>query len=188
MIPVDVMLDVGAEGMCQSASEYVSQLTQTLYTVMEAVKKHQAKACLQQKSNFDVRATQQYYSEGELVCVLNKTKGRGLCPKLQRWFKGPFKIMERITDVMYCVVPLGDGPENVLRFNCLKPYVSSSLDPSGTKEGGDPVIFCSKMGSFLARRSGEVGGRFKLRWKQVESTKSFRRCSTGRSGLQLPLG
>ncbi|MEQ2162099.1 hypothetical protein GOODEAATRI_016354 [Goodea atripinnis] len=48
---------------------------------MEAVKYHQAKASLQQRSNFDVRANHQNYSKEDLVWVLSKVWQRGLCPE-----------------------------------------------------------------------------------------------------------
>lgn len=53
-----------------------------------------------------------------------------MCPKLQRRFKGPFKIVERVSDVLYSVQLSEGGSESVVHFNRMKPYVSCSVAES----------------------------------------------------------
>lgn len=139
VLPVDIMLEVGGGEEFTSVNAYVSRLMETLSTVVEAVKKHQAKASRQQKANFDLRVNFQYYSEGELVWVLDKSRKRGLCPKLQRRFKGPYKIMDRVTEVLYRVAPIWEGPEKVIHFNRLKPYLSSCPEPLPVQTDATPT-------------------------------------------------
>lgn len=141
VLPVDIMLDVTVAESFSSVSEYVAHLAETLSSVVEAVKQHQAKVAGLQKANFDLRANFQYYSDGELVWVSDKVRRRGLCPKLQRRFKGPYRITERVTEVLYRVVPVGGvGPETVIHFNRLKPYLSpypeTPLIPEASGLGG----------------------------------------------------
>jgi len=125
ILPVDVMLNLGGGERFSSVSEYVSRLLETLSTVVEAVKGHQLRASVKQKGEYDFRAHFQYYSEGELVWVRGKVRKKGLCPKLQRRFKGPYKVTERITEVLYRLVPVEGGTEIVVHFNRLKPCLSS---------------------------------------------------------------
>lgn len=68
-------------------------------------------------------------------------KKRGLCPKPQRHFKGPYKGVEKVTEVLYHVAPVGEGTEIVLDFNRLKPNLSSFLpsDPALTQAHGEPT-------------------------------------------------
>uniref|UniRef100_A0A671YZ42 Integrase catalytic domain-containing protein n=1 Tax=Sparus aurata TaxID=8175 RepID=A0A671YZ42_SPAAU len=110
VLPVDIMLNVGNQESFASVDNYVSRLRDTLSTVIEAVKRHQAKASEQQKMYYDFRANFQYYSEGELVWVQNKARKRGVCPKLQRRYKGPFRVVDRVTDVLYRLM-LVEGEE-----------------------------------------------------------------------------
>ena len=135
-LPVDVMLGVGQQDQFTSVNDYVTNLADTLSTVVEAVKRHQEEASSQQKAAFDFRANFQYYSEGELVWVQNKARKRGLCPKLQRRYKGPFKILEQVSDVLYRLVPAEGGPETVLHFNRLKPFVVGSFTGNPVPSGG----------------------------------------------------
>lgn len=57
----------------------------------------------------------------------NMMHERGLCPKLQRHFVGPFVVSERVTEVLYQISPQEKGLEQVVHFNRLKPYVSNSF-------------------------------------------------------------
>uniref|UniRef100_A0A3B3C356 Integrase catalytic domain-containing protein n=1 Tax=Oryzias melastigma TaxID=30732 RepID=A0A3B3C356_ORYME len=98
VLPVDVMLNVGENRAFSSVDEYVTRLQETLSSVVDAVRRHQAHATAQQKASYDFGANFQYFSEGELVWVHNKARKRGVCSKLQRRFKGPFRVLERITE------------------------------------------------------------------------------------------
>ena len=102
--------------------------------MVDAVKGHQLRASRKQKEDYDFRAHFQYYSEGELVWVRGKAKKKGLCPKLQRRFNGPYKVRERITEVLYRLVPVEGGREMVVHFNRLKPCPSSVTEV--THQGG----------------------------------------------------
>uniref|UniRef100_A0A8C6M8I5 Integrase catalytic domain-containing protein n=1 Tax=Nothobranchius furzeri TaxID=105023 RepID=A0A8C6M8I5_NOTFU len=126
VLPVDVMLGLDQGELFASVDEYVTGLQETLTSVVEAVKRHQSRAAAQQKRAYDFRATCQFYSEGELVWVRNKLRRRGVCPKLQRRYKGPFRVLERLTDVLYRLIPVEGGPEKVIHFNRLKPCTSLS--------------------------------------------------------------
>uniref|UniRef100_A0A8C6MBU6 Integrase catalytic domain-containing protein n=1 Tax=Nothobranchius furzeri TaxID=105023 RepID=A0A8C6MBU6_NOTFU len=118
MLPVDVMLDVGNQAQFSSVDEYVTTLQETLYTVVEAVKSRQVKASVRQQSSYDLRAKFEFYAEGEEVWVRNKARRRGVCPKLQRHYKGLYRLL-------YRVVPVQGGLECVIHFNRLKPCTSS---------------------------------------------------------------
>lgn len=124
------MLNVGHQEQFLLASEYVTGLADTLSTVVEAVKRHQAKASGQQKETFDLRANLRFYFVGELEWVRNKVKKKDICPKLQRRYRGPYKVLERMSDVLCRMVLAEGGPKIVVHYNQLKPYVLSSL--SGT--------------------------------------------------------
>lgn len=83
-MPDDITLDIGSQESFASIDDCVSKFSHTLSTVVEAVKRHQARASEQQKKSYDLRANFQYHSEGEVVWVRKKAKKRGVCPKLQR--------------------------------------------------------------------------------------------------------
>lgn len=55
----------------------------------------------------------------------NKERKCGVCPKLHKQFEGPYRIVERVTEVLYLVMLVAGGPEIVLHFNRLKPFLCS---------------------------------------------------------------
>lgn len=136
VLPIDIMLNLDGRETFSSASEYVTRLADTLSTVVEAVKRHQVNASHQQKTAFDFRANFQYYSEGELVWMRNKARKRGVCPKLQRQFRGPYQVLERVTEVLYRVMLVEGGPEMVVHFNRLKSFLCS-LPETRVARAGD---------------------------------------------------
>lgn len=136
VLPVDVMLGIEVNEKFPSVNRYVEKLNESLSTVLGAVKKHQARASENQKFNFDFKAQHQFYSVGEFVWLKNKARKKGVSPKLQKRFKGPFKIVERISDVLYRIQPEGGVSSNVVHFNLLKPCVS----PTVTEPVPQPVV------------------------------------------------
>lgn len=112
----------------------MSRLGDTLSTVVGAVRGHQARASGRQKEAFDVRVKWQYYSEGELVWVRSKARKRGVCPKLQRRYRGPYRVIERITDVLYRLLLVEGGTEVILHYHKLKPFLSP-LPETSNQEG-----------------------------------------------------
>lgn len=135
VLPVYIMLNVNLEEAFESPSEYVQRMAGILSTVVGAVQQHQLQASSQLKKYFDFRAQVQYYSVGELVWVRNKARKKGVCFKLQRCYKGPFKVIERLSDVLYQLQSLEGGATTVVHYNRLKPYVSQSV--SERLEGND---------------------------------------------------
>ena len=54
-------------------------------------------------------------------------KKKGVCPKLQRKFRklmGPYKVIERVTDVLYWTVLVEGGQDMIVHYNRLKPLPS----------------------------------------------------------------
>ena len=161
ILPVDLMLNLSGGERFPTATEYVSRLADTLSTVIGAVRGHQARASGKQKEAFDVRVKWQYYSEGELVWVRSKAKKRGVCPKLQRRFKGPYKVLERVTEVLYRLVLVEGGPEVVLHFNRLKPCLSP-LPERNDQEG-------AQREQMVPAQPGVSGGAGWTRWQTPNS-------------------
>lgn len=183
VLPVDVMLNLGNGETFASASEYVAKLFDTLSTVVEAVKGHQLRASRRQKKNYDFKACCQYYVEGERVWVRSKARKRGLCPKLQRRFKGPYKIVERMTEVLYRVVPEKGGADVVIHFNRLKPCLSSVAEATNQEgsEGPSPLPAGEPTGRVQQQQvspEGQASGMMVTPGRLVEGAGTRHNCAT----------
>lgn len=57
-----------------------------------------------------------------MVWLLNPQRKRGLSPKLQRQWEGPYKVLKRINDVIYRIKKIPAGKPRVVHYNHLAPY------------------------------------------------------------------
>lgn len=190
ILPVDVMWDMGHQERFSAVSDYVVALTDTLSTVVGAVKRHQERASAQQKAAYDFRVNHQYYAVGELVWVQNKVRKKGRCPKLQRRYKGPFKVLEIISDVLYRVCLPEGGAEMVVHFNRLKPFVhlSATGNPPGAL-GNHPVS--SHQPADPAPMAGKAvveGGCATSNGRQCTRSRCGAGCRGGSTGRGDPTG
>ena len=53
------------------------------------------------KERYDAAANSEGFQEGQLVLLYNPRRRKGLCPKLQTNWEGPYKVIKRINDVVY---------------------------------------------------------------------------------------
>ncbi|GBN69452.1 hypothetical protein AVEN_138121-1 [Araneus ventricosus] len=55
------------------------------------------------KTRYDSRATDNHFKEGDLVWMYNLKRRRGLSPKLQQNWEGPYTVVKKLNDVIYSV-------------------------------------------------------------------------------------
>ncbi|GBM74618.1 hypothetical protein AVEN_47373-1, partial [Araneus ventricosus] len=55
------------------------------------------------KTRYDSGATGHHFKEGDQVWMYNPKRWRGLSPKLQQNWEGPYTIVKKLNDVIYRV-------------------------------------------------------------------------------------
>ncbi|GBM50478.1 hypothetical protein AVEN_203068-1 [Araneus ventricosus] len=83
------------------------------------------------KIRYDSRATDHHFKEGDLVWMYNPKRRRGLSPKLQQNWEGPYTIVKKLNDVVYRVQRSPNAKPKVIHINRLAPYRAtdhSSID------------------------------------------------------------
>jgi hypothetical protein len=99
-LPADLLL-----GMQPSAekdvSSYVQQLREELDEIHRAVKSHAQLKSDKMKSRYDGAANSDGFDESDLVLLYNPQRKKGLSPKLQSNWEGPYRVVKRINDVVY---------------------------------------------------------------------------------------
>lgn len=162
VLPIDIIMNVEAQERFSTVNGYVERVAGSLSTVLEAVKRHQARASEHQKIYFDFKAQCQYYEVGELVWLKNKARRKGVSPKLQKRFKGPYRIVERISEVLYRIQPEGGTTNSVVHFNHLKPSVGSVF--SGSDGGHVETVADQENSPIPTRRKRDKSLRFGSSW------------------------
>lgn len=120
-LPCD--LEFGCKPGVEIAGEdYVSRLKGRLHYVHERVRRNLQIASDRMKTRYDTKAAEGGYEVGDLVWLFNPQRRRGLSPKLQKNWEGPYKVVKRINDVVYRIQKLPRGKKRVVHVNRLARY------------------------------------------------------------------
>ena len=122
--------------VCKSCPEYVDNLQQTLAEIHVLARSEMLKASDRQKRVYDNRANANSYQQGEKVYVFDSTRKKGLSPKLQCRWAGPFRVLGKLSDFLYKI----EFPNKVkiVHHDRLKPsHEGESL--SGKAQPADEV-------------------------------------------------
>ncbi|GBM48620.1 Transposon Ty3-I Gag-Pol polyprotein [Araneus ventricosus] len=113
-LPCDILFGRPSETP-SSPNEYMKNLEARLESV-------HAFARERMKTRYDSRATDHHFKEGDLVWMYNPKRRRGLSPKLQQNWEGPYTIVKKLNDVVYRVQRSPNAKPKVIHINRLAPY------------------------------------------------------------------
>ncbi|GBM66143.1 hypothetical protein AVEN_68273-1 [Araneus ventricosus] len=77
------------------------------------------------KIRYNSRAEDHHFKEGDLVWMYNPKRWRGLSPKLQQNWEGPYTIVKKLNDVVYRVKRSQNAKLKGIHINRLAPYKES---------------------------------------------------------------
>ena len=120
-LPVDVIFGKPPQEY-PDTSEYVTQLQERLQSAHEYVRVKIQRASSRQKRYYDRRANGRPYNNGDLVWLYEPNRKPGMCKKLQRYWKGPFTILQKINDLLYRIQRSPKTKSRVVHFDRLKEY------------------------------------------------------------------
>lgn len=124
-MPGDLNTEQAKEIKPGTTTEYVQELTENLESIHSLAREHLKSAQQRQKRNYDVRATENAYTIGDLVFVRDSTKKKGHSPKLQKIWAGPAIVIKRLGPVLYQLRERKST--RVLHHDRLKPYHSAVI-------------------------------------------------------------
>ena len=101
--------------------EYVRELRESLEKAHELARAHIGAAQYRQKEYYDRRAGGQPYAVADRVWLYTPVIKKGQTAKLHSPCKGPFMVVDRISDVTYRIQTEGDpaGKRQIVHFNRL---------------------------------------------------------------------
>ncbi|KAJ8947826.1 hypothetical protein NQ318_009970 [Aromia moschata] len=109
-----------------AGEDYVSTLRQRMDDIHERVRSNIQGASDRMKETYDINANDGRYQPGNQVWLYNSQRRRGLSPKLQSSWEGPYEVVTRINDVVYRIQKLPRGKPRVVHFNRLAPFAGSN--------------------------------------------------------------
>ncbi|KAJ8937745.1 hypothetical protein NQ318_009155 [Aromia moschata] len=109
-----------------TGEDYVSTLRQRMDDIHERVRSNIQGASDRMKETYDINANDGRYQPGNQVCLYNPQRRRGLSPKLQSSWEGPYEVVTRINNVVYRIQKLPRGKPRVVHFNRLAPFAGNN--------------------------------------------------------------
>ncbi|XP_075168511.1 uncharacterized protein LOC142240690 [Haematobia irritans] len=109
--------------------ETSNDIPNTFGKVHESVRNKIKMVSNRMKARYDRAANTEGFSEGQLVLLFNPQRKKGLCPKLQTQWEGPYKVIKKINDVVYRIQK-DDSPRSkmkVVHLERLAPYGTGSV-------------------------------------------------------------
>ncbi|GFU73309.1 kinectin [Trichonephila clavipes] len=75
------------------------------------------------KTLYDARATGHDFHEGDKVGLWNPKRLKGISPKLQTKWEGPYAVLKRLNDVVVRIQKTPHSKPKVVHYNRVAPYL-----------------------------------------------------------------
>lgn len=122
-MPIDIQVGLPPESEPQEESLYLANLRDRLEDAYAIARENLKLGAERQKRYYDLKADTHKFRPGDLVWLLNQSRRKGRCPKLQRKWHGPMLVETRVNDVTY-KLRISSTETKVVHFDKLKPYLA----------------------------------------------------------------
>ena len=129
-LPIDLTVESTSdieEDEPETQTDYALALRERMRSAHEQARQKLAQAARHQKRTYDRKTERVCLQVGSFVWYFNPAKTKGLSPKLQRKWKGPYLITHKLSDVIYRIQRKPRGKMMVIHCDRLKPYVGEPL-------------------------------------------------------------
>ena len=122
-LPVDMTLGrpIRDERLC--ATDHAYQLEQRLLDIHDFARNHLNISSESMKKRYDVRMHKNPYKIRDAVWYYNPKRKVGFNPKLQRPWKGPMIVVDRLNEVLFRIQSGQKAKPQVVHHDKLKPYL-----------------------------------------------------------------
>ncbi len=108
-------------------TDYAQKLRHRLRAAHNKAREVLKQAGRRQKRNYDKKAESKSYQVGSFVWLHNEVRRRGMCPKLQFKWEGPYLVLKKLSDVVYRIQRTQQAKPKVVHIDRLKAYEGQPL-------------------------------------------------------------
>ena len=141
--PLDIMYDVPSAIKPMPRNEWVWQLQERLENAHKIVRTNTQQAMIRQKHYHDKKLNWAQFNENDEVYVYFPRTKSGQSPKFTSYWRGPFRIIKKMSDVTYMVNCGIRGSNQVIHVDRMRLKRSQLLvgeTPAGVQEPRDDTI------------------------------------------------
>ena len=117
--------------------QYAHDLRKTLNEVHDFARERIRSNSDRMKARYDLKANERHFGVGDRVWLYNPRRSKGVSPKLQKDWEGPYTVITKINDVVYRIQK-GPRLKKIVHLNRLAPYQGRGQVPEGST--GDEQI------------------------------------------------
>ena len=121
-LPIDLALGIPEERISQCESDYAYQLERQLVQTHDFARKHMQISSDGMKRHYDRSSHFIEYAVGDLVWFHNPVRKAGISLKLQRHWKGPYVVTQKLSDILYRIQESPRGKSRLVHYDRLKMY------------------------------------------------------------------
>ncbi|GFW90487.1 retrovirus-related Pol polyprotein from transposon 412 [Trichonephila clavipes] len=103
--------------------EYIEKLQARMEEMHHLARERIGMASEKMETRIDARATGHDFHEGDEVWLWNPKRRKGLSPKLQTNWEGPYTVLKRLNDVVVRIQKSPHSKPKVIHYNRLAPYL-----------------------------------------------------------------
>jgi hypothetical protein len=159
-IPVDLMYGQPLECENNYRSKFPKQLTESLELTHQFARNQLRLSSERMKNQYDIDSLKVCFEVGDNVWLYTPQKRKGLSPKFQRYWNGPFTVVKRINDLVYKLQSGARSKPTTVHRNRLWKYIGQHpqtwLKVSGPTEYEVPVDQQPEISEVIERQP--VGG------------------------------
>jgi hypothetical protein len=133
-LPLDVVFGKPPDQRYSSSHEWIQSLERRLEISHRFARDNLRCNMRRQKRYYDSRTRWERFQAGDLVWLFSPKRKRGISPKLQTWWYGPYEVIDRLSDVNYRVKCGRYGKPLVVHVDRLKRYQGCNEVAKGASE------------------------------------------------------
>jgi len=120
-LPIDLLRGVPPQEHKFEENIYVSELRKKLNALHAGVRQ-QIDLRRRVKTLYDRKARRIVFENGHRVWLFNPRRDKGKAPKLQSNWEGPYEVVKRLNDVVYCIRKSSRHRNKILHLDHLAPF------------------------------------------------------------------
>ncbi|KAK3093316.1 hypothetical protein FSP39_013979 [Pinctada imbricata] len=125
--PLDVMFEMPSSVKAIPQNKWCWILQERMENAHSHVRLHTAQSMQRQKHYYDRKLHWEKYSSGDKVCVFFPRVQQGKSPKFTSYWKGPFTVKQKMSDINYVVDCGKKGMDQVIHVDRMRPLRSQTL-------------------------------------------------------------
>jgi len=121
-LPIDLLRGVPPQERKFEENIYVSELREKLNVLHAKVRQQIDLRSRRIKALYDRKARRLVFEKGHRVWLFNPRREKGKAPKLQSNWEGPYEIVKRMNDVVYCIRKSKKHRNKIVHLDRLAPF------------------------------------------------------------------